>query len=621
MFSQNSKLLKADHYLSNSQFKEERNLLLKYVTKHKKHGYDNEINYKLSYSNFKLHDFDASLFWIDKFLDNDTTYDGLKLKSQLVHLLGDYLTAIDLYTLLLNYDVDNRFYKNKINQCEWAISNTDSTKTKVYVSNLYGGDRNLGFTYFDNGIITSFSTNYNFFKTEYYNLRFVEMFDSISFDEIDVERISSFKDNRYYQYMLSISSDTNTVCFSASENYGDKKNLDFHSVIFYKTFDNQLQKWSDPIKLPFILDSFDYAHPFIDSTSNLLFYSSNESAGYGGYDLYKVSFQNGEWGKPINLGPTINTFEDEVFPSLMENDLYFASSGHLGYGGLDVFRVADYLSLVTNDPINMGKPINSSKDDFSLVFKSNITGHFVTNNNDEYGMDNVYFFNSPLYKEINLIVINSIDSLGKENLYVNYYTVSESDTIFYKSNITDSLGKSSIEIQGEELILIKFSEDSNNIDSLNENLYCKNIVFNSDTIEDVVVAYYNAKDKLEDELYDRLDTSEIYFSYNSFDINSDYDLLLDSITNFINDFNGYTLLIEGYADSIGSEKNNLKVSSYRAFQGEKYFISKGIPKDYIQVVFYGESKFKGQDYSKDEVDLIKKELFFNRKIRIRILKK
>lgn len=620
-FSQNSKISKAENFSLNNEFKEERKLLQKYIAKHKDKGYDNELNYKLSNCNFNLHDYDASLFWIDKFHENDTTYYSLKLKSQLVHLSGDYFTAIELYNMLLKYDVEHSFYENKINQCKWAISNIDSTKTKVYVSNLYGGDRNLGFTYFDNGIITSFCTDYNFVKTEYYNLRFVEMYDSISFNEIEVERLSSFKDNRYYQYMLTMSKDTNTILYSASENYGDKNNLDFYSVIFYKTFDNELQKWSDPLKLPFIVDSVDYAHPFIDTINNLLYYSSNDTSGFGGYDLYKVSFENGVWGNPENLGSSINTFQDEVFPSLMENDLYFASNGHLGYGGLDIFRVKGFLSSNTNTPVNIGKPINSSKDDFSLVFKSHTTGHFVTNNNDEYGMDNVCFFNSPPYKVLNLLVIDTKDSLGKENVYVKFSTISEFDTLFYISKITDSTGKTSIEIQGDELIFISFSEDTTNMNNLQENLYCKNILLNSDTINNTIVAYYNGIDKLEDELYYKLNNAEVYFSFNTFNIDNQYDLLLDSIANFINDSNDYTLLIEGYADSTGSEKNNLKVSSYRAIQGKNYFLNKGVSESNIEIVYYGESKFKGQGYSKDQLDLIKKELFYNRKIRIRILKK
>ena len=78
---------------------------------------------------------------------------------------------------------------------------------------------------------------------------------------------------------------------------GDKKHLDFRSVIYYKTFDSTSQKWSEPALLPFISDSVDYAHPYFDSLGMKLYFSSNDTLGYGGYDLYSVSFNDGNWGE------------------------------------------------------------------------------------------------------------------------------------------------------------------------------------------------------------------------------------------------------------------------------------------------------------------------------------
>jgi hypothetical protein len=120
--------------------------------------------------------------------------------------------------------------------------------------------------------------------------------------------------------------------------------------------------------------------------------------GYGKLDIYRSDFINGTWSKPQNLGENINTSQDEKYPFPKDNILYFASDGHPGIGGLDIFKVN--LSDEIQEVVNMGYPVNSIADDFSLFLdNSGSFGYLSSNRNQNYDNDNIYalHINKPRY--------------------------------------------------------------------------------------------------------------------------------------------------------------------------------------------------------------------------------
>ncbi len=152
-------------------------------------------------------------------------------------------------------------------------------------------------------------------------------------------------------------------------------------------------KWS---KLkPFFFNSNHYSvgYPALSPDGNSLYFVSDVDGGFGGLDLY-VSTRDGEnWSQPENLGPIVNTFGDETFPFMADNgNLYFASDGHPGYGGLDIF-VTRKVGNVWLNPQNLGRPINSSYDDFALaMYKNDSVGLFSANRPGGRGEDDIYTF-------------------------------------------------------------------------------------------------------------------------------------------------------------------------------------------------------------------------------------
>lgn len=149
-------------------------------------------------------------------------------------------------------------------------------------------------------------------------------------------------------------------------------------------------KWGKPEALAFCDVLSSYGHPALSIDGTKLYFSSDMDGGQGGKDIYVVEKNGSGWGEPRNLGSQVNTSGDEVFPSINGEDFYFASSGHSGSGGLDVFRL--YGSMDAIDSIsNLGSTINSSADDFGIMFSENGEwGYFASNRAS--GNDDIYRF-------------------------------------------------------------------------------------------------------------------------------------------------------------------------------------------------------------------------------------
>jgi outer membrane protein OmpA-like peptidoglycan-associated protein len=155
-------------------------------------------------------------------------------------------------------------------------------------------------------------------------------------------------------------------------------------------------KWGDKLieAVPFNDREYSVGHPSLTPDGQTLYFASDKPGGYGGVDLYKsIRDQSGNWSAPVNLGPNINTSGDDMFPFIAnDGTLYFASDGHVGLGGLDV-----YSTTPTKDgwnvPVNLGFPINTNSDDFEYIIdKANKNGYFASNRPGGHGDDDIYKF-------------------------------------------------------------------------------------------------------------------------------------------------------------------------------------------------------------------------------------
>jgi hypothetical protein len=150
--------------------------------------------------------------------------------------------------------------------------------------------------------------------------------------------------------------------------------------------------WDVASSFPYNSARFSSGFPFMNADGTVLYFASNKPGGFGGFDLYKSSLENGEWSKPENLGPEINSPGNEVSPFVMDDLLLFSSDWHPGMGGLDIFYTS--LSYPTNI-VNAGRGINSTRDDFGIwLSEDQQSGYFISNRPGGRGLEDIYGFSA-----------------------------------------------------------------------------------------------------------------------------------------------------------------------------------------------------------------------------------
>ena len=153
--------------------------------------------------------------------------------------------------------------------------------------------------------------------------------------------------------------------------------------------------WSDPIKVQIVGDSIIAAHPALSADGSVIYFVSDMAGGQGGKDIWMAEVNGGSYGKPVNMGSVINTAGDEMFPFARDNgELYFASNGHIGMGGFDLFvahQNEDNVWIVEN----MGSPMNSPADDFGIAFVAGENKGMFSSNRKGSRSDDIYSFLVP----------------------------------------------------------------------------------------------------------------------------------------------------------------------------------------------------------------------------------
>ncbi len=169
--------------------------------------------------------------------------------------------------------------------------------------------------------------------------------------------------------------------------------------------------YGEPELLPFNETGYSYSHPALSPDDRTLFFASNMAGGFGGSDIYKVEKEGNGWGQPENLGKGVNTIDDEIAPFMNTNEqMYFSSRGLPGYGGYDLFvkNLNDTLKAQ-----NLGRPINTSKDDFSIILRG--SQGYISSNREEMNQDDIFYF----YAHEDLVKKEIVKVEKKEVVVVN----------------------------------------------------------------------------------------------------------------------------------------------------------------------------------------------------------
>lgn len=359
------------------------------------------------------------------------------------------------------------------------------------------------------------------------------------------------------------------------------KKVDEPCKIYYST--RKGNAWSEATVLNIAgFEEYEMGYPALTPDEKTLYFCAESPNGYGGMDIYKVQ-RNGsgaKFGKPINLGPTVNTLGDEVFPTIREDGtLYFASDGHQGMGGLDIYKViTDSKGEITGIE-NMKYPINSSFDDFGIIFSGKEEkGYFSSNRKGGKGSDDIYSFVLPplvvnltgaIYDTTNIEKRKALSG-AKITVYADgaqVATLQSSEKGIF--NMPLEKGKT-YEIKGE------MSKDffSNSISFSTANIEYDttiNVILNLGKIPRVI------------------ELPNIEYAYDKADLKPESTVSLDALVKTLNDNPNITIELRSHTDFRGNDDYNMNLSLARAKSCVDYLISKGIKPDRLTAKGYGET--------------------------------
>jgi len=375
----------------------------------------------------------------------------------------------------------------------------------------------------------------------------------------------------------TLTADYNTMYFTRCE-VSKRKKLGCQIMMTERSGDG----WTRPEPLDLLPDSLVVAHPAISQDGLILLFVSDMGGGEGKKDIWKVTRtrSSGTWGTPVNLGPEINTDGNEVFPYLHpDGTLYFASDRHIGMGGLDIFK-AEELDGGRWSVENMRYPINSSADDFGIVFENGEQRGFFSSTRKGRGNDDIFFFNlPPLRFNIRGVVVDRrtenvipqaiVKLIGSDGTTLENETADDGTFRFMLQPNTDYIFLASkqgyLNTKGRETTKGQTQSKDFNM-----------------TLELASI------DK-------PIELPNIFYDFGKWDLRPESMVALDRLVEVLNDNPNITIELGSHTDSRDTEAFNLDLSQKRAQSVIDFLISKGIAADRLTARGYGESQPKVVD--------------------------
>lgn len=372
-----------------------------------------------------------------------------------------------------------------------------------------------------------------------------------------------------------------TVCIrDPKTNY---LNCDLYHSHYYKGYWSDIESLGDHINNPDTWES----QPSVTSDGKTIFFASNRPGGIGGYDIYRTDKQeDGDWSEPINIGKPINTTGNEKSPFIHTDSqtLYFSSEGHKGLGGYDIFYSRYDKNGKWINPKNIGYPINSFDDDLGFfVSTDGHKGYYASNRFDKNNKWDLYSF--PLYEEARpqkvLFIKGQVDiENNKESIRARVQLKNMKTKTIKEIHVDTITGKyvAAVLFRDDQVLTVKKEGYvySSRYLSLEDTSLQKPKTLNLKVKEIKVGQEYEIKD--------------INFATNSFNLNEDAEKIINEFYEFLIENKSINVEIQGHTDNVGKEKDNLTLSHNRAKSVYQYLIEKGIPSNRLNYQGFGESK-------------------------------
>lgn len=408
--------------------------------------------------------------------------------------------------------------------------------------------------------------------------------------------------SKWHDGPITISADGNTAYF-ASESYKEnesekdkKANAKFSQVYLFKATKTG-DKWGNIEALPFNDKTYSTSNPSLSRDGKTLYFSSNRPQSLGGTDIWKVAINdNGTYGEPQNLGNKVNTEGNESFPFIADDNktLYFASSGQPGLGGLDVFKID--LSN-GSDPINLGKPVNTEKDDFAFTFNGVKGAGFLSSNRN--GNDDIFAVSPICGVDVLIVVTNAKTGEILSNASVS---ILDDKKNVIATEMSNSKGEVTYRVECDKPYVVQASKDG-----FAGNTFA--VAKSKGPTAKVDAALQPIEEIIQTK---QVVLNPIYFEFNKSNITQEGAFELDKLVQVMRDNPNMVILAKAHTDNRGTDKYNLALSNRRAKSTVQYVISKGIPASRISGKGMGELEPKvdcGKDCTEEQHALNRRSEF------------
>jgi len=329
-----------------------------------------------------------------------------------------------------------------------------------------------------------------------------------------------------------------------------------------------------------LTDSFTVGHPSLSADEQTLYFSSDMPGGQGGKDIWMSAYdkKNKSWGTPVNLGPKINSSEDEMYPFITaDNTLYYASKGFMGMGGLDIYKSKKNGST-WDEPFNMKYPINSSADDFAFIVdeSTNDRGYLSSNREGGKGGDDIYSWIQPPLIFTVTGEVYDVDTKAKLNGATVEIFGSDGSSVPFK---TEADGRYKFDLKPETSY--KLSASMPEYLSMNLSLTTQGMETSKDFIE------YDFPLK---SIKKPIELPNILYDLGKWDLRPESKVALNGLIVTMNDNPNIVIELGSHTDSRPIPMTNDTLSQRRAESVVKYLIENGIDAERLVAKGYGEKE-------------------------------
>lgn len=348
--------------------------------------------------------YDKAEYWYGKAVEKGVSEPQYKLYlAQMQQVNGKYEEAAKWYSKYKEEVPEDRRSTNEMKACsdygQFLLS-----RDRYTVKNL--GFNSSGYDFssamFDGGLIYSssrdsskaISREHTWTGTQFFDMWYIKG-DKTSFGK--PQALKGDGATKYHEGAVSFTGDSKKVYYTRNNYYDNKVKTSDDKIVKLKIYESDVEgrTWKNDKNFSYNNDEYSVGHPALTADGNTMYFVSDMPGGYGSTDLYVTKKEGEGWSTPKNLGPDINTEGREMFPYVdKDGELYFSSDAHGGLGGLDIFRVKSNTKTGKWGKIrNIGAPINSSYDDFSMHYGTDKSyGYFTSDRPEGKGLDDIYSF-------------------------------------------------------------------------------------------------------------------------------------------------------------------------------------------------------------------------------------